>query len=60
MEDRHCRSPRYQPHDSIHTLHRQTNLRCFTRVEFGMVDVIMAQHVHKLDTSKNLAIGNAF
>jgi hypothetical protein len=25
------RLARHQPHDSIHTLHRQTDLRCFAR-----------------------------
>lgn len=39
---------RYQPHDSVHTLHSQTHLRRFPGIELCMVDVIVAENVHHL------------
>ena len=42
------RLARHQPHHSIHALYSQTQLRCFTGVELGVVDVVMVKDIHEL------------
>ncbi|ESZ12930.1 hypothetical protein X737_25995 [Mesorhizobium sp. L48C026A00] len=42
------RLARHQPHDSVHALYCHAYLRCPTRIELGVIDVVMAKHVHEL------------